>query len=172
MAAVLEGVELVEGLDVLAVEVGSVAHDLLEIFGFGDAQSLAETDFVLRDVREFAFPDGTLAEGLRGPYVVMGPIHVVLGCYGLKVVDAAHLPEVDSDALGEHRFEVSFGLEALEYAGDVRLPFGRVFGFIENDGDGEYAVLQELRLEMALARREFGPVCGMCEYVGTCAGEV
>jgi hypothetical protein len=101
LAAELDGFEFVEGLDVLAVEVSLVAHDLCEGVAVGDETA---ADLLVEDLRSHPLGHGN-TEGAFG--IAGGARHVVrdilegdLNHGGLIADGALKAPEEGGDAFG------------------------------------------------------------------------
>jgi len=142
VASDLDGLQLVEGLDILAVEVGLVAHDLGEGVGVGK-ETAADLP-----------PDGVQGYCLghrfaEGAFRVLGGEGHVVGdglevdLYHLRLVanSAVKPPDEGGYAFGEDGFEVAVGVEAVDDATAEGLPIGLTFDAPDDGGRGADAVL-------------------------------
>ncbi len=161
LAAGLEGFELVHGLVELAVEVGLVAHDLVEV------------PFLGQGAFKDAPPDELVAEALlpgyaKRPFAVgSGVRHGIEGVEGaaddggaLEADEALVLPEGQGDSLDEGFFKGAVGSEVIKQAGAMGLPV--LFGFkLGNDGGlGEDGVADGVEADDGFAGFCFGAALG------------
>ena len=135
LAAELQGLELVEGLDVLPVEVGFVAHDLCEgVGGRERTQQLGAVEFIAFGLAKLAFGERAGGVGVGDGQVVPGLIDVPPGLHGLVEGHAAELPEGEGDLIGEDELEDTFRLEAVDNSLAEPLP---LFGVLDAVDDGD-----------------------------------
>ena len=131
----LDCFEFVEGLDVLAMEVGFVAHDLGEgVIGGEHTQQLGAVDFIAAGLGKLAFGKRAGGVGVGDGQVVLGLIDVPPGLHGLVEGHTAELPEGEGDLIGEDELEDTFGLEAVDNSLVVPLPLLWILDAVD-DGD-------------------------------------
>lgn len=131
-AAGLAGFELVEGLVELAVEVGLVADDLVEVGLFGDeALEKAPVDLLAGERLFSGYAEGPFAVGGGGGHGFGGAEGSADDGGFLEVDEAPELPEGQGDALGEMLFERAVGGQVANQAGAMAVPF--LFGLVLGD---------------------------------------
>ena len=135
LTAVLDCFELVEGLDVLAVEMGFVAHDLCERVAARErTQQFGAVDFIAAGLGKFAFGERAGGVGVGDGQVGLGLIDVPPGLHCLIEGHAAELPEGEGDLIGEEELEDTFGLKAVDNSLAEPLP---LFGILDAVDDGD-----------------------------------
>ena len=161
LTAELDCFELVEGLDVLSVEVGFVAHDLGEgVGGRERTQQFGAVEFIAFGLAKFAFGERAGGVGVGDGQVVPGLIDVPPGLHGLVEGHAAELPEGEGDLIGEDELEDTFGLEAVDYSLAVPLPLFGVLNAVDDGDVGANAVLGGVAAGAGLAGFGVGAAFG------------
>ena len=158
LAAELDGFELVEGLDVQAVEVGLVAHDLGESVGIGKETA---ADVPPNGIKGYClgqwFAEGTLRVLSGDGHVVRDGLQVDLYHFGLVANSAVKPPEEAGYAFGEHGLEVTVGTEAVDDAATEGLPIGLTFEAPDDGGGGADAVFGGVAASGSLTGFGLGP---------------
>lgn len=161
LTAELDCFELVEGLDVLAVEMGFIAHDLCEgVGGRERTQQFGAVDFIAGGLGDYAFGERAGGVGVGGGQIVLGLIDVPPGLQGLIEGHAAALPEGEGDLIGEDELEDAFGLEAVENSLAVPLPLFGVLDAVDDGDVGANAVLGGVEAGAGLAGFGVGAAFG------------
>ncbi len=161
LTAELDCFELVEGLDVLPVEMGFIAHDLCE--GVGDrerTQQFGTVDSIAGGLGKLAFGERAGGVGVGAGQVVLGLIDVPPGVKGLVEGHTAELPEGEGDLSGEDELEDTFGLEAVDNSLAVPLPLFGVLDTVDDGDVGANAVLGGVAAGDGLAGVCFGAAFG------------
>ena len=161
LTAELEGLELVEGLNVLAVEVGFIAHDLCEgVGGRQHAQQFGAVDSIAGGPGDYAFGERAGGAGVGGGQIVLGLIDVRPGLQGLIEGHGAELPEGEGDLIGEDELEDAFGLEAVDNSLAEPLPLFGVLDAVDDGDVGANAVLGGVAAGAGLAGFGVGAAFG------------
>ena len=161
LAADLDGFELVESLDVLAVEVSLIAHDLGEGVGVGkETAADLPPDGVQGYCLGHRFAEGTfLVLGGEG-HIVWDGLQVDL--YHLRLVanSAVKPPDKGGYAFGEDGFEVAIGVEAVYDATAEGVPVGLTFESLNDGGRGADAVFGGVAADCGLSGWGVGAALG------------
>ncbi len=155
LAASLEGFELVHGLVELAVEVGLVAHDLVEVLFLGqDAFTDAPLDLLVAEALLSGFAKRSFAVGSGVGHGFEGEEGAADDGGALEADESLVLPKGQGDSLDEGFFKGAVWIQVIEQAGTMGLPI--LFGFkIGDDGGlGEDGVADGVEANDGLA-----PVC-------------